>query len=429
MAASYPQEVARAKQAGLPLTMRHWQAPLPPASRNAAPLYGLMTNLLKARPIGTDQTLLADFLRDPSPARREAVQALLDRYAHLLRLAHEAAARPECVFTRDWDNTNPVDILYPELATIRTTARLLTAESLLLAGQGKRLDAVQNEAVGFRLARHSASDNTLAAYLVGIAVDAITVDGLRQILSLSASDPQAALAVQTAIEQEWRPRSLSAALRSEVATMQDVVASIRRQGPRGFSEGFGAEFGKATGTSPDLRLATTHWQIFLDANAAYLLRQMPKMVAAADQPYPDAYPTIQAIMAEIKSDEHADAKTMLPHFLAILQFPVYEQVFPKRAAAESQAQVVRVGAALLAYQAAHGAFPEQLDTAVSPVPPDPFTGQPLRYRREGTGFVVYSVGPTGTFDGGKPTAKLTPREAELVYRYPPASSAAPTPSQ
>jgi hypothetical protein len=33
----YREEVARAKQAGLPLDMREMQVPLPPAARNAAP--------------------------------------------------------------------------------------------------------------------------------------------------------------------------------------------------------------------------------------------------------------------------------------------------------------------------------------------------------------------------------------------------------
>jgi len=34
-------------------------------------------------------------------------------------------------------------------------------------------------------------------------------------------------------------------------------------------------------------------------------------------------------------------------------------------------------------------------------PQDPFDGRPLRYRRLEPGFVVYSVGPARTDDGGQ----------------------------
>jgi hypothetical protein len=47
---------------------------------------------------------------------------------------------------------------------------------------------------------------------------------------------------------------------------------------------------------------------------------------------------------------------------------------------------------------------------------DPFTGKPLKYRRELRGFVVYSTGPSGTFDGGKQGVK--PKSNEAYFRFP-----------
>ena len=35
------------------------------------------------------------------------------------------------------------------------------------------------------------------------------------------------------------------------------------------------------------------------------------------------------------------------------------------------------------------------------IPPDPFDGKPLRYKKLEKGYVVYSVGPDGNDDGGK----------------------------
>ena len=63
-----------------------------------------------------------------------------------------------------------------------------------------------------------------------------------------------------------------------------------------------------------------------------------------------------------------------------------------------------VSLALAAWRAEKGSYPDKLD-ALSPavlkaVPQDPFTDKPLTYRRVGKGYVLYSVGPNMTDDGG-----------------------------
>ena len=60
--------------------------------------------------------------------------------------------------------------------------------------------------------------------------------------------------------------------------------------------------------------------------------------------------------------------------------------------------------------------PSRLEEAMGQVPKDPFDGQPLRYKKAGNTFVVYSIGPTGKFDGGTPAAK--PDAKEALFRYP-----------
>lgn len=63
--------------------------------------------------------------------------------------------------------------------------------------------------------------------------------------------------------------------------------------------------------------------------------------------------------------------------------------------------------ALHAYSLEHGAYPDKLDELVPSylkrVPGDPFDPRrPLHYNRVGTKYVLYSVGPDGIDDGGKP---------------------------
>jgi hypothetical protein len=44
---------------------------------------------------------------------------------------------------------------------------------------------------------------------------------------------------------------------------------------------------------------------------------------------------------------------------------------------------------------------QELEPAwLNPVPADPYDGQPLRFRKRGTGFVIYSIGSDGQDDAG-----------------------------
>jgi hypothetical protein len=57
----------------------------------------------------------------------------------------------------------------------------------------------------------------------------------------------------------------------------------------------------------------------------------------------------------------------------------------------------------------NGEYPQALSLLapdfVDKLPVDPFSGKDFIYRREGSGFVVYSVGPNMTDNGGVEDAK------------------------
>ena len=63
---------------------------------------------------------------------------------------------------------------------------------------------------------------------------------------------------------------------------------------------------------------------------------------------------------------------------------------------------LQVATQLRAWKVQHGSYPDALDalTTTAPPPLDPFSGEAYQYRREGEGFVLYSVGPDRKDDGG-----------------------------
>ena len=80
-------------------------------------------------------------------------------------------------------------------------------------------------------------------------------------------------------------------------------------------------------------------------------------------------------------------------------------------------RLTRAGLALLQYKQAHGAFPETLEALGLEGLIDPFTDEPLHYRPEDEGFVVYSVGEDRKDNGGtpRPGRRRIPTHAESLW--------------
>ena len=81
-------------------------------------------------------------------------------------------------------------------------------------------------------------------------------------------------------------------------------------------------------------------------------------------------------------------------------------------------RMTQAGLALLRYKQAHGTWPQSLDALGRKNVTDPFTGQPLHYRAEGEGFLVYSVGDDQKDNGG--IAEPVERRGghDMVWRFP-----------
>jgi len=404
------EEIKLMQRQGLPTTPAALQAPLPPADRNAAPLYQQLDALLKAKPAVGDDKIATDGVgRRPLTAEQATkLRLAFQNRADIGRLIHQAVARPECVFTRDWTQ----GVYLPEYARMRLAARWLSAESALQLYDNEPIEAVKTEALGFRLADHATKVPTLDAHLVSIAIDAITLAGMERILYAAGDRPGVAAAVQHAIETERHDHSLAHALHGEIVFPLVEMEKDRNSGPKAYEKLLhmivDADALPAPALSPEDR---QNWNAFINRSEIAMIHSLHVMIAAADKPYPEASPAFQNVHSNLQAHQQDAAYTP-----ELTVFPVYEQALKKSGQISAKATTVRAGAALCAWKAQHGAFPEKLEKAMPKVPRDPFDGKLLRYRKEGAGFVVYSVGPTARFDGGSPAVK--PDAMESVFRYP-----------
>jgi hypothetical protein len=78
--------------------------------------------------------------------------------------------------------------------------------------------------------------------------------------------------------------------------------------------------------------------------------------------------------------------------------------------------------ALRCYLSEQGRVPARLDDLVtnylSKVPPDPFSARPMIYRAQSTNWLLYSVGPDGVDDGGRPASRGWPVKGDILFDSP-----------
>ncbi len=443
LAATYPTELALARKSGLHLSPKTQEKSLP-ASENAAPLYRQMGTIKGGPAAASSQTAtLLSFLdlRSPTPSQIQQAQQAAKSCSDL-HLVHQATALSHCDFKRVPDTPAP------ELAALRQAARLLLAESLLLAWQGQAQQAFENQALSFRVVRHAAAGNMLIDWLIAIAVDAIGLAGMARILTLGQGEAVTATSIAKVLQQQWRPLAFAPVIAAETAWQHQEMTRMRQRGFMPYllhsvdemlapypgatkAETAEMEQGRQQARAEMegmLRPATLHTlrtnkateTLLLDATDAFMLRWMRKLHAAADLPYWQAAPIFADFRRDLATSpsmpDGPKAIRLIPGFLlGTLNAPLETKAYET-----ARAATLLAATHLLARSPRRGALP--FPDTIADLPLDPFTGSLLRYRKEGMGFVIFSVGPKGDFDGGRPGTPLVGQKRSLLFRYSPGAA-------
>jgi hypothetical protein len=374
--------------------------PVVPDSQNAASLYRQAFAALDA-----DAALTSD----ESPLTKAttidvanpAVTDLLARHAATLDLIRRAADRDTCRFQRDWTRPS-IDMLLPEMQSLRTAARLLVLDARREAADGNAADALHNVARIQRIGRHSASEPLLISNLVGLAIDAMALETFAKVLPTLGKSDLAALDSSDIRDLVTTPPAMASHYYGEEAfglsTFADMTDS--RFGVANALEMF-ANQPQRPFLSRILPLTLLYRVFFLEADLTGYRSIMRKyqQLAAGSEPYPEVKKKTDAMEKELWDRS--------PGMMTSLIMPALGGVF--RAQAQALARQ-RAASALVA------ATRQRLETETTPttfeelstklVPPasrDPFTAdRPLVMKQTDDALLVYSVGPDGEDDGGPP---------------------------
>lgn len=100
-----------------------------------------------------------------------------------------------------------------------------------------------------------------------------------------------------------------------------------------------------------------------------------------------------------------------------------ERFCAQHESSEAKIRLLGLDAALALHHQETGRYPAKLDELVphpfASVPLDPFSGQPMIYRLTTNSYLLYSLGPDQTDDGGKPLAKFSQGPGDILSTPPP----------
>ena len=267
----------------------------------------------------------------------------------------------------------------PVLEEVRMLSRNIAAKAIFEAREGNLEAAAAWLESGVHLAAVLNEEPTLIVQMVRISL--------------------VELAVSTA-EEVFNSASVSVPLSNRYFELLDSVAEARH-----FAYGLVSE--AALTMSYPVQGPRPFWSFNLNK----ILEVTGRVADAVQEPAsPERLEDLRVITNETSelSVLHVVARMMVPNLVRSAR--QYDDMM-------TRCEQVEIAAQLGAWKRQNGSYPESLDALVSgmsePLPLDPFSGEAYSYRREGEGFVLYSVGPDGKDDGGANAEKRV--EGDLVW--------------
>lgn len=405
------------REAGEPTTLAELRTlyPEPPKGQNAAPFFEAAFKLM------TEQGEQAADPRVPivgnaelPPVDQDVPKAMLDDIAAYLKAQdavlkplRQAAALDACKFDLNFDDG--IAMLLPHLSHLRGGARLFALEAVSRTERGETEAAAESIVNALRMGRAVRAEPVLISALVRIACDAIAAQHAERWVARSIPSADALARVEAALEAEADPKILTNVILAERCFGMDIYRKYA------LAPG-GANFAELIGGQPPAgqMLLRAVPKAYFKMDMVHYIDLMNDYVAALKKPYP------QSLMA---ADEVGDAigKRIAPHYIICRMIvPALGRVFASAQRHMATMDSARLSLAALRYQAKHGRLPDKLGALVpdfaKALPPDPYTGKALIYRRTADGFVLYALGENGKDDGGI-TDRVDGQQLDVGFRY------------
>ncbi len=331
---------------------------------------------------------------------KTALSAISDE----LELLHQAADLPPGEYALNY--ARGLNMELPHLAGIRNNVRVLRAEAIHEALMKEPDRVYEALTAAMAILRPLRKEPVLISQLVRVACNGIIFDTWRDVLTRVSFKEEQLVRLQEWFADSDIPDAFSAALISErvFGTMEyRNPASLATRDEEWKPDEYAAQF---------LEAASALGLFIPDQRRYYT--GMKKLIAAMELPYPEAKALCVEVVSQLKSPSlpepppgakrhrHHRPRAFLPRLSK--QLISYSRLPDAAARDRARSTLGRTAAAIERYHLSQGRIPEGLDELVpnflESIPEDPFDLQPVRYRLQQTGYLLYCIGINGVDDNG-----------------------------
>ena len=397
---------------------------VPSGLANAADVY-LLAFSARQLPEGSEETLFGGPVEEWSPLELADARRIMAANAEHFRILDQASRIPGCAFPVNWQDG--VSALFPHLAEIRQSTRLLLIRAVMEAQDGLTDAALADCGTMLRIAGHTECESTIIAQTVAQVVQDAAVQALRKALPSGDPSPKAARELMNQLAAADNTKPFEQAVKGELVLFGVKLFDLARSRNGKDAEGLMGEDPEHPWRGRALGAYATIARPLANLDEIAYLHAMKRSIDAVALPWPRSKKQLEA------ADQWVEDLPGYRSLLTRMSFPQFTRAVENRDSRTAALRAALVAVALIIYKSERGAYPDSLVAlrhAGFKLPTDPFTQQPYRYHRNGDGFVVYSLGPDMHDQGGRPfspnagrhlpreEAKKRVQEYDIPFRRP-----------
>ena len=339
----------------------------------------------------------------------KALLPWLEENAPAIAALREGARKDNCQFPLLKEPGAPMmNLLLPHLSSMRSLGRLLAIQGKYLESQGQYRKALDNYLVVAKMGYQVSKGPLLISGLVGVALDAISAKAIEECVLRHELDTRTLRWLLERVEDSpGAADNYITAISGEKVFGMSVVDDLFENR---------VSLGDLVGGRPSLRVALPIGGMRLLGLKAIMKSDFRKYWTWMDKW--NALPDHVALRPEnMQADEIVEE---FPAWsLARMLVPALSRARISFVRGKAVQSLLRAEIALQIYHNQNGEYPESiaaLKGIVDQIPIDPFTNEPLKYKRTEDGFLVYSVNDNLVDDGGEAGERR--EDGDMVRRYP-----------
>ncbi len=409
--------------------------PVADESLNAAPLYIKAIELSekrwddiaklrsKTQPTPEEMELLENSLlilmgkkyEEVTPEQKKRIEKWLNDNNEIFELVIAGAKKPYCwqTYSGGGDTMEMMSILMPNLSGFKKLARALIWRARLRAEQGRFKDAFVDMKSCYQLGQHIRGNKTLVEQLVGIAIQALSVGTIREIVGEYEIDSTILADFQRYFEQIIADENFTVSFKAEKLFMYDEIQRCFTSDRFGKGHLYLPRFRKMNEMTGGYgnKEGVGDFIVVLLYSAPYLFghpnkEETLKSVNAL-------YDYFEQLSLKTAVQRHAESDAIDNKLKELVNGNVFLRTLTpavKRIAEIGNRGSVNVRAALtmiaiFRYNRDTGRYPQDLNQLVTDgylkqLPTDSYSDKPLVYKKTEDNFILYSIGPDFKDDGG-----------------------------